>query len=120
MQIDLIADPDLRARIAMIAAAAAALGPACETVITRLCVVVPLADGGSAEVSADEGEIRAGPLAAPIHEVELGLIAGGTDLLFALAQDLFAKGGLRFSPLSKADRGRLLAREGRIERAPFR
>ena len=36
-----------------------------------------------------------------------------------MAQDLFAQGGLRFSHLSKADRGHLLARDGVIERPPI-
>lgn len=70
LQIDLIADHGQRARIEKIVGAAA-LGPVCETVIARLSAVIALAGGGSAEVSIDDGEIRAGDLAAPIHEVRL-------------------------------------------------
>ena len=53
----------------------------------------------------------------PFREAEVELIEGNVAALYELARELFPAGGLRFSHLSKAERGYRLAREGSIEDA---
>ncbi|MEO1457273.1 MAG: CYTH and CHAD domain-containing protein [Pseudomonadota bacterium] len=61
------------------------------------------------EVALDRGDIHAGPASEGLIEVELELLAGPPATLFALARRLFPEGGLRFSAMNKAERGRRLA-----------
>lgn len=91
------------------------LAPVCETVIRRSTGEVSLADGTRAELAVDVGEVRAGDRSALLHEVEIELIEGEPGGLFDIAQALFRDGGLRFSRLSKAARGYLLAEQGYID-----
>ncbi|RWM05364.1 CYTH and CHAD domain-containing protein [Mesorhizobium sp.] len=91
------------------------LQPVCETVIKRSAGELLLADGTRAELAVDVGEIRAGERSARFSEMEIELIEGNPGGLFDIAHALFPKGGLRFSRLSKAARGYLLAEEGRID-----
>ncbi|SJM32378.1 CHAD domain-containing protein [Mesorhizobium delmotii] len=93
----------------------APLQPVCETVIRRSASELSLDDGTRAELAIDVGEIRAGERSAKLHEVEIELIEGSPGGLFDIAHALFPDGGLRFSRLSKAARGYLLAEEGRID-----
>ena len=86
-----------------------------ETVITRTAREVSLGDGTRAELSVDEGEIHANGRSAQWREAEIELIEGRPSGLFDIAQALFPDGGLRFSRLSKAARGYLLAETGEIE-----
>src|SRR5262245_25611983 len=87
----------------------------CETVIKRTAREVALGDGTRAELAVDEGEIHANGRSAQWHEAEIGLIEGRPSGLFDIAQALFPDGGLRFSRISKAERGYLLAESGEIE-----
>lgn len=91
------------------------LQPVCETVIKRSAGELLLADGTRAELAVDTGEIRAGERSAEFCEVEIELVEGNPGGLFDITHALFPKGGLRFSRLSKAARGYLLAEEGRID-----
>ena len=93
----------------------APLQPVCETVIRRSASELSLEDGTRAELAVDVGEVRAGERSAELREVEIELIEGSPGGLFDVARVLFPDGGLRFSRLSKAARGYLLAEEGRIE-----
>lgn len=91
------------------------LQPVCETEIRRTAGEIRLADGTRAELAVDTGEIRAAGRSANLSEAEIELIAGSPARLFDIAQTLFPDGGLRFSKLSKAARGYLLASEGHID-----
>ncbi|GLS29264.1 Inorganic triphosphatase YgiF, contains CYTH and CHAD domains [Mesorhizobium albiziae] len=93
----------------------APLQPVCETMIKRSTTELALEDGTRAELAADVGEVRAGKRSAELREVEIELIEGNPGGLFDIAHVLFPDGGLRFSRLSKAARGYLLADEGRID-----
>jgi triphosphatase len=93
----------------------APLRPVCETVIKRSTCELSLEDGTRAELAVDVGEVRAGERAAEFSEVEIELLEGSPGGLFDIAHVLFPDGGLRFSRLSKAARGYLLAEEGRID-----
>lgn len=61
------------------------------------------------EVAFDRGEVTAGELSEPLHEVELELKSGTRDDLLALAAELAEMGGVRLGSLSKAARGYALA-----------
>lgn len=93
----------------------APLQPVCETLIKRRTSELVLRDGTRAELAVDIGEVRAGERSAELSEVEIELLAGSPGSLFDIANMLFPDGGLRFSRLTKAARGYLLAKEGRID-----
>jgi triphosphatase len=93
----------------------AALEPVCETIIRRTSCPLSLADGTRAELALDIGTIRAGDRSGELCEAEIELLEGRPAGLFEIAHALFPEGGLRFSRLSKAGRGYLLAEEGRID-----
>ncbi len=112
-----IADEGLRADIEAVTAVAP-LAPVCETRIRRAAGLIEGPGGLRAELAVDDGEIVAGERAEPFREAEIELKAGPVAGLFDVALRLFPEGGLRFSRLSKAARGLLLAAEGRIEPAP--
>ena len=92
----------------------AALQPVCETVMKRSASELSLEDGTRAELAVDVGEIRAEGRSAELREVEIELIEGSPGGLFDIAHALFPDGGLRFSRLSKAARGYLLAERGEL------
>lgn len=92
-----------------------ALQPVCETVIRRTAGEVSFEDGTRAELAVDVGEIKADGRSAELREAEIELIEGSPGRLFDIAHKLFPEGGLRFSRLSKAARGYLLAKEGHID-----
>lgn len=91
------------------------LAPVCETAMRRSSSNLRLANGAEAELSIDSGEIKAGELSETFREAEIELISGSVSALFDLTQTLFPNGGLRFSTMSKAERGYLLAAEGRVD-----
>jgi triphosphatase len=93
----------------------APLQPVCETVIRRSASELSLEDGTRAELAIDVGEIHAGERSTELREVEIELIEGSPGGLFDIAHLLFPTGGLRFSGLSKAARGYLLAEHGWID-----
>ena len=62
------------------------------------------------EVALDQGDIVAGELSEPLHEIELELKKGQRDDLLAFAEELAKHDGLRLGSLSKAARGYALAK----------
>jgi triphosphatase len=114
LSLDAIPDAAVREAI-MHRVDGAPLQPICETVIERSAGELSLGDGTRAELAIDVGEIRAQGLSAPLCEAEIELLEGSPGKLFDIAQSLFPEGGLKFSRLSKAARGYMLAEEGRIE-----
>ncbi|WP_293676587.1 CYTH and CHAD domain-containing protein [uncultured Phenylobacterium sp.] len=66
-------------------------------------------DGAQVEVSFDIGLVVAGQRQEPIAEMELELMSGRPQALFALAHDLQAKASLTLAFESKAERGYRLA-----------
>ncbi|MAS42782.1 MAG: inorganic triphosphatase [Rhodobacteraceae bacterium] len=103
----LIADADLRAAVED-AIGDAPLSPVFETVMERTTRNLA-AEGGTAELAIDVGEIVAGGVRAPLREAELELTSGDPRALYAMAGALFAKIPARFSGLSKSARGYALA-----------
>lgn len=91
-----------------------ALQPCFSTDFERLSWQLRQRDGSVVELALDIGQIRAGEASAPICELELELLAGAPDALFALAARLARV--LPTLPLhaSKAERGYALA-EGRLD-----
>lgn len=88
----------------------AALSPVFETRVRRMIEHLRLADDSDIELALDSGEIVAGEQSAPIHEAEMELKSGEVSALFDVAQMLFPTGPVRFSSVSKAERGYALAR----------
>lgn len=89
--------------------------PVCETRMRRTTRALVLDDGSRVELAIDVGEVRAGDRAEPWREAELELKSGAPAALFRAARLLFPEGGLEFSTLTKAERGYLLAGDGRIK-----
>jgi inorganic triphosphatase YgiF len=92
--------------------------PVCWTLINRRADVINLEDGSVAELALDTGLISAGDHSVDFCEVEIELVEGAPRALYSLAGKLFPEGGLRFSRLSKSERGYLLAEEGIIDPEP--
>jgi len=69
------------------------------------------------EVAFDRGEVQAGELSEPLHEVELELKKGERADLLAFAAELAEMGELRLGSLSKAARGYALV-QGNVEAEP--
>ena len=80
-----------------------------ETRMRRTTRILKLADG-EIEFALDSGEVVAGERKQPLAEAELELTTGSLGALYEAARLLFDDGPIRFSPLSKAARGYLLAR----------
>jgi len=113
-QINAIPDPAVRDEIVR-QVNGSTLQAVCETVIKRTATEISLGDGTRAALAVDDGEIRANGRSAPWREAEIELIEGRPGGLFDIVQALFPDGALRFSRLSKAARGYLLAETGEIE-----
>ncbi|QDY69440.1 CHAD domain-containing protein [Qingshengfaniella alkalisoli] len=111
--IDAIEDDTLRDKIALIAASQD-LVAVCETEIKRTKALIHCGDGSEVEVALDLGHVKAGERSEPLAELELELKSGSLSALFSLAATLLPEGGLRFSRMSKSERGYLLADEGHI------
>ncbi len=80
-----------------------------ETVVDRM-VLTKKTKTATIEFAYDQGTLKAGELELPICELELELIAGGTDPLFEQAEQWLRKFGLILDLRSKAERGDALAR----------
>ena len=91
------------------------LQPVCETLVKRTVCELSLGEATRAELAIQAGEIRANGSSGAFREAALELIDGSPGGLFDIAHVLFPDGGLRFSRLSEAARGYLLAEEGQIE-----
>lgn len=92
--------------------------PVCWTMINRRADHITLDDGSVAELALDTGLISAGDHSVDFCEVEIELVEGTLRALYSLAGKLFPEGGLRFSRLSKAERGYMLAEDGVIDPEP--
>lgn len=62
-------------------------------------------DGFAAELALDSGEVLSDGASAPISEAELELKQGDIDSFLALSEQVFSEVPLRFSQVSKSDRG---------------
>lgn len=105
-----LADPDVRGAIGLLLPGE--LRPVFANTVEREAHV--LESGGNAgdyviEVVFDRGEVRASERASAIHEIELELLKGDPAALFDLALQLMDVAPLALQPLSKADRGFVLA-----------
>jgi inorganic triphosphatase YgiF len=116
LRFEAVPDAGVRARILELIDGKG-IGPICESVIRRTSSQLTLGDGTRAELAFDVGEIVASENAMPLREAEVELIEGSVTALFDLARNLLPEGGLRFSHLSKAERGYLLAVDGAIDAA---
>jgi len=98
-----------------------ALTKAFETVVTRTTYKLRT-HGSVIELALDRGEALAMNRRSEICEAELELIKGSPEDLLQIAQVLFAKSGVKPSPMSKAERGyRLLLRTRPARKTgPFR
>lgn len=85
------------------------LVPVVSTRFERHILDLKLPDGSDVEFAADRGEIRAGPLEAPILELELELKAGQTLGVLQLAAKLAEDFPLLPEERSKLHRGLILA-----------
>jgi triphosphatase len=74
----------------------------------RHALEVRLADGSSAELAFDFGEIAAGEARLAISELEIELLEGSVDAVFTLALQLLEHAPLRLENRSKAQRGMAL------------
>lgn len=99
-----IDDPKVRGWLAR-PKIASRLAPLFETNFQRIAWTFELVRGTRIELALDRGWIAAGGQREAISEVELELLAGNPDELFALAQVLAERVPLIPAPLSKADRG---------------
>ncbi|MDD2545595.1 MAG: inorganic triphosphatase, partial [Burkholderiaceae bacterium] len=85
-----------------------ALTPCFSTVFERTVWTVQGRDGSAIEVALDRGQITAGPHSAPLHELELELLAGPPAALFALARQIARRLAVLPLAASKAQRGQAL------------
>lgn len=83
----------------------AQLAPCFETEVTRTLRLYTAGDGSRIEVALDVGLVRAGEARAELCELELELLKGSADALFALADHIAAELPVLPSPVSKAERG---------------
>ncbi len=113
LDLDRVPDPAIRDEVRRRLGDAEPL-PVCETRMRRTRRELTLDDGARIELAIDVGEVRAGDRTAPLREAELELISGSPASLFRAARLLFPEGGIEFSTLSKAQRGFLLAEQGRV------
>jgi inorganic triphosphatase YgiF len=81
------------------------LAPCFETDSTRTLRLFTGDDGSHIEVVLDVGAVRAGDARAALCELELELLKGPPDALFALADHIAAHLPVLPAPISKAERG---------------
>lgn len=74
-----------------------------------------LACGAVVEVALDKGWVKAAGQQETIDELELELMSGDTDALFALGELLLRRLPLRFGVMSKAERGYRLNQQQPVE-----
>ncbi len=83
----------------------AELEPVFETVVERTTNELQAVDGSRIEVAFDAGTLEVGNRKSQIHEVELELKSGRASSLFRVAQKLATGEKLRFSTMTKSERG---------------
>ena len=85
------------------------LMPVCGARFTRLCKIVPTADG-TAELALDSGVLMGGGRESLLCEMEVELKSGSEEAAVALANELAARYGLSEEPRSKFARAMSLAK----------
>jgi inorganic triphosphatase YgiF len=108
LDVDAIDDADLRDAVRA-AQGDRPLSPAFEVSVKRTLRTLSSPHGGAVELAIDAGEIVAGGRREPIREAELELKSGDARDLFAVAEQLFPQGPVRFSRRNKAQRGYAVA-----------
>ncbi|MFC3033476.1 CYTH domain-containing protein [Pseudoalteromonas fenneropenaei] len=88
---------------------AARLQPIFSTNFTRRKWLVETDQGSVIEVVLDKGEITTGKQSEPISELEIELVEGDREDIFAFAEHLIGQLGVRLGLYSKAARGYRLA-----------
>lgn len=81
------------------------LQPIFTTDFIREAYQLTVSDGTQIELAYDYGEVRAGELKAPIHEIELELKSGSVEQLKQIAKHLQEHFSLKSSDCSKAKQG---------------
>ena len=81
------------------------LQPIFTTDFVREAYQLTVSDGTQIELAYDYGEVRAGELKAPIHEIELELRSGSVEQLKQMAERLQEHFSLKPSDCSKAKQG---------------
>ncbi len=118
-QLDLTSIPDKRLRNEIVSLVnGAALKAACTTLVKRAEAEVSHRHGTRAMLAVDVAEINAGKQSDTFYELELEHVDGSPAGLFDIAKELLPEGGATFSPLSKAERGFLLAKTGKVKPEP--
>lgn len=92
----------------------ASLAPCFETHFERTRWVVRQRDGSAVEVALDRGHIAAGGQRLALCELELELLAGTPDALFALAGQIAERVAVLPLSASKAERAYALAQHGAL------
>ena len=93
------------ARLIGDAGLASRLKPVFATHVRRTVSQLRLPHGEEVELALDRGELLAGHLRAPLHEVEMEIKNGESDRLYGVAIEMLAAVPLRISRLSKGERG---------------
>jgi len=117
IDLDACADADLRSAIEALARNAD-LAPVYSTDIDRTEAEVRTQGGTRALLVVDRGSVIAGARTAGICEMEIELVDGPPEGVYEIARKVLPQGGARFSHVSKAGRGYLLAATGSIELPP--
>lgn len=90
----------------------------CEITAKHTVRELSLGESTRAELSISAETIRSKGRSAALYEAAVELVGGSPAGLFDIAHALFPDGGLRFSRLSDAARGYLLAEAGEVEPSP--
>ena len=88
------------------------------TDFVRHCWLLTLQDGTQVEAVLDHGQVLAAGQSQPLLEIELELMTGDAQQLFALAQQLLKRFPLCLGFQSKAERGYRLAQQQPLQLAP--
>ena len=87
------------------------IGPVFTTDFERKTLQLRTKDGTQIELAYDKGNVIAGELVKPIHEIELELKSGNVDHLMVLANELQQQLSLSPSDTSKAKMGYQLIKQ---------
>ena len=109
-----IPDDDLREQVESLVGKAP-LKRVSTTIVQRQEAGVASPGGTRAKLAVDVVQLKAGHSSAGFCELEIEHIEGPVAGLFEMAKTLLPGGGARFSVMSKAQRGVLLAQTGRFD-----
>ena len=105
LDIDAIAEPYLQILVEEAIEEGGELKPIFETNFERSSCILTFSDATRIELSLDHGTIECGEQQLPICEVELELVDGSADYIFAMGRYLIKELNLTLSNASKARRG---------------